>query len=410
MGSLCYTYLQRLSHCVSQERESIFVSSLRRHPRPVCRALRLVGVLVMLAGALATSAGGKSEEWKLRFQSPPLLTANLPAAVFSPHLDGNGGAWESWEYLFRFSNGYTLLAQFQLTNKGPGSHRGIVVARIIAPNGTATLVKNSRDYGEWSYSMGPAGMDIYLATHQLHIAPPSHKVSIQATGCRFTIEAESVTPMVQPGRLAFSEDEFYDLTVLAPRLKAQGVLEFTDGPTIELRDGTGVALYVRSNMADHKQMLGLLRCHTFDGATQVSLMEFTAPEDYRYQRVGLLLIIRGSEVVYESYDYDRRYSALEPDPEDPHYPVPRGFVVSNHAGASGVQGEVKLRLIQRYDILDWVKSGIGRFFLRRTSHPIEYLFDADYELNLTLSEDPERISGRGFASLLMLNDPPETPW
>src|SRR5262249_19112599 len=157
---------------------------------------------------------------------------------------------------------------------------------------------------------------------------------------------------------------FYEMIVLAPRLKAKGMVQLTGRPALELNDGEGVAVYSRSTVADHKAQLSALRFHTFDRDTQLSLLEITTPKKYEYQRIALLFVVRGAEVLYHNWNFERRYSSLQPDAEKPRYPVPQGFVIANHGPKRHLDSTVQFRLIHRFDILSWINSGVARFFVK----------------------------------------------
>ena len=122
-----------------------------------------------------------------------------------------------------------------------------------------------------------------------------------------------------------------------------------------------------------------------------------------------MLVVRKGQVVYSGWDEGRRYTDLRVDPEKPRYPVPEGLELVNQGG-SGVQLEAHFRLLHRFDILDWVNSSLVRFVVRQVFHPIEYLFDADTTLRFDLGAGPQTLKAQGFATLTILNRPPETGW
>jgi hypothetical protein len=367
--------------------------------------------LPALLGCYGSSLLGPGEvDGPLRFDGQPELLETVPVEAYAPHLSEDGQAWEAWEYIFQFSTGHTLISRFQVTNAGPGSNRAVSVGVIIAPDGRTALIRNSRERKDWTYSTSPSGVELRLARHLLRMSPPRFHVHMEHSQGRFTIDAESLTPAFRPGRLMLSKDKSYTLTVLAPRLKARGVVQLPGGPEVDLGEGHGIAVHAYSDMADHKQALSQLRFHTFDQGTQMSLLEFTTPERYEYQRVALMLVTRGNEIVHHSCDYGRTFTSLELDPEKPNYPKPLGFRLTERSPAGSVSGDVTLRTIRRFDILSWLNSAVARFFVKQVSHPIQYLFRAPYDVQVELGGKSERLIGTGFSTLSILNKPPQTAW
>jgi hypothetical protein len=123
--------------------------------------------------------------------------------------------------------------------------------------------------------------------------------------------------------------------------------------------------------------------------------------------VGFVLAIRNGEVVMHSYGYTRRFTALKKDPEKPGYPVPEAFEISHVQGPRSIRGHADLTLRRRDDLLDWLYSGLIRFIVRQVSHPVQYFFDADYEMLVNLGDGQKPVQGRGVSLLSILNRPPK---
>ncbi len=330
----------------------------------------------------------------------------MVAELYRPRFDPAGQAWETWEYVFRFPSGHTLLAQFQVTNAGLGSLRGVVVGIIMAPDGRTTLIKNGRPRDRWTYEGQGSTAVFRIAKHVLTIAPPVHRLHVQNSQGLFTVEATATTSALRPGRVTFEDGKFHELVVLAPRLKARGTAQFPGGPVIDLGEGTGVALRSYSNTADYKQAGSQFRFHTFDKDPQFSFVELTATEKIGGQRLGYLWVTRGADILAQSFDADRRFTTTRADPKSPHYPVAEGFVLADRGAAHAVTGEARLSLVRRDDLLDWLDSSVARLVVRQFSHPVQYLFDADYHLTLDWGGQRETVAGRGFAASAVLSTPP----
>ena len=384
---------------------------------PVCATvLCLVGPLcgpisraaVLAAGAVSDSraASGQSEPTPpLQFALEPGPVENVPPASYYPHFL-SGGYTETWSYLFRFPSGHTIISRLTITNRGAGDGRGAAFAIIVDPTGRVVQVVNSRPQPRWTRILREDGVELGVAGHEWVLRPPSHRVRMQSGEGRFEIEATSLTDVYHPGRLHYSSDEFYDLTILAPRLSASGTVQLTGEAPVELRDGRGFAFHSYANRGEQDQAVSWLQFHTFDSEIEVSLWELTAPEKHDYQRVGIALLFEDGRLVEYRAGYDREYRDLQADAESPHYPVPRSLTFSDEDDQTAMHGEVTLVPIHRVELVDLINSRFVRFFVRRVMEPVMYEFSGDYHLRVRLEGQERQISGTGIASLQIVDDPP----
>lgn len=332
----------------------------------------------------------------------------LQAVEILPRSLPGGSASETWEYIFRFSSGLILTAEFRVTNLGPGSGRAQVIASSVWPGGRRPpLMLNGRPRGDWTVSTANHGFTMSVAQHTLSVDGNRSRLALRASGGAFELDAIAVAPPYRAERAFGGRDGFYDLIVFAPRMAVQGVSILPDGTRQDLGPGVGFALHSITNLADFDRAIAVLRLHTFEGPTQVSLLEFTSPRTY--ERVGLALTIRGAEVRGSSGVVSRSYTGLVAEAEKPRYPLPAG--IEWRPGAGGVEGLAKLTLRRRDDLLAHVSSPFTRFIAGRSAHPVRYLYDA--ECRLTVQAGGERLEsiGAGVATLEILNAPPaKNPW
>ncbi|HLA76886.1 MAG TPA: hypothetical protein VJU18_04820 [Vicinamibacteria bacterium] len=358
-----------------------------------------------------SATAGPADRPALRFEGGTGPEVPLAPDQYRPRFDPGGQAWESWEYAFRFPNGYTLLAQFQISNLGLGSHRGLVVGIILGPDGRSTLIKNGRARDSWTYEAPGQGCTLKIAKHVLSLEPPRHRLHVQNSQGEFTVEAESLTPSLRAGRIRLDASRFYDLTVLAPRLKARGSARFPGGPLLDLGEGVGVALRSYSNLADYQQAASVFRFHSFDPGVQLSLAEITTTAKHGSERLGFLWMVRGSRVVFRSYDVDRRFTLTRRDAAGPGYPVPQALTLGAGRPDPAVSGQAKLELRRRDDLLGWLDSALVRFVVRQFSHPVQYVFDAEYAFDVETGGVREKLTGRALALCSILNHPrKDRPW
>ena len=251
------------------------------------------------------------------------------------------------------------------------------------------------------------GIKIEVARHRLEISPPVHRIWMKHGEGSMELEAESTTKVFRPNAIDLDEDNTFQMTYLAPRLRVKGRAQFRGQPEVELNDGMGIAIHSYSDTAEHKGAGSRLRFDTFDKDLQFSLLEIRRPKEVGEGKIGLLLLMRGGNIIHHAYTFVRHYTGYHRDPEKPHYPIPDGFKFSNIGMGRRVAGEVRFRQIYRLDVLKWVSSGLVRFLARQVSQPLEYKFLADYRIESDLGAGPEKLSGTGFASVAILNRPPD---
>lgn len=364
------------------------------------RTLRPAAILLSLLAAWPVHAGPGSAPPPPT--AAPRVTRDLPRQAYEPRRDDDTTvASESWDYVFSFPNGYRLLAQFQVTNAGPRRRHGFVTAVVVLPDRTTRVFRNSRPRGEWQSELVPDQVRLSLGRHRFTLGRERHQVHVTHHEGRFEIEAETTTPAVELGRVP--EAGASELTLLAPRLRCRGVLQLPGQAPVELADGWGVATLTRSSQPAHRQARSSVVLHAFDPALQWSLFALATPRERGQESAGWLLLSRdgGSPEVLRA---ERRWAGAVRDLEAPHYLTPRELTLH----ASGADARVTLRPVARFDVLGWIKNPLTRFLAGRSSHPVQYLFDARYELRV--GAGPAPLTGEALMMLAVFDQPqPEWP-
>ena len=356
-------------------------------------AIALVTSPVLLRGAL-----------DVRVEGAPRIVGTPPVALYRPHLDDRSLEGETWDYVLWFPSGHRLIAQFQITSAGPGRHTGLLAAMIVFPDKTTRLIKNSRPRAEWKYEERGTDVRVSLVHHVLDIGATRHRLHIESEHAeRFNVEADAIAPAVRLGPVRYGTRDRYELTVLAPRVRAAATLQVDGQPPVTLTGGGGIVLHSDSTLADYDQALNVMRLHTFDRPVETSLLAFAPPGGTASQSVGWLLSLGEGQPLEVAQTVERRFGGLVKEREDPGYWSPRTVQLTTRAPAPLNLG-MTLVPVGRFDIIDWMNTALGRFVARRLFHPVQYLFDVDYELHA--GPVGQRLaSGKGFGLLWILNQP-----
>jgi hypothetical protein len=362
---------------------------------------RLVPLAVI--AVLAFAAPARAQSARVTTMVPRVVDV-APLSDYRPHLDDRALEGEVWDYACWFPSGHRLFAQFQVTNAGPGRQTGLVAGIVIFPDQTTRLIKNSRPRAEWSFDVRGDEVTLSLARHVFEIGPRRHHVHIEGRTDRFDFEAQATLPAVLMGPVRYGDRDTYDMSVLAPRFRVTATVQVAGKSPITLTDGWGVALHSTSTLPDQQQALAIARFHTFDQPTQISMFAFTVPGERGGGRVGWLLAIRDGRIDLAPV-FDRQFGGEVKETEDPGYSSPRTLWLKGSA-LSGIEASTSLTLAARFDIIDWINTALGRFVARRRFHPVEYVFDAPYELKTSAGT----TTGQGLALLWILNQPRGAPW
>ena len=364
-----------------------------------------IRLALIAAMAFATSPALLGGDVAVRVDGAPRVLGTPSLATYRAHFDDRSLEGETWDYVLWFPSGHRLIAQFQVTNAGPGRHTGLLAAMIVFPDKTTRLIKNSRPRAEWRYEERGTDVRVSLVHHVLDIGATRHRLHIESEHAeRFDVDAEAIAPAVQLGPIRYGTRDRYELSVLAPRVRATATLQVDGRPPVNLTDGGGIVLHSDSTLADYDQALNVVRLHTFDRPVETSLLAFSPPGGTAPGSIGWLLSLGEGQPLEVAQTVERRFGGLVKEREEPGYRSPRTVQVTTRAPAP-VDVAMTLAPLGRFDIIDWINSALGRFVARRLFHPVQYLFDVDYELHA--GPDGRRVtaSGKGFGLLWILNQP-----
>ena len=268
-------------------------------------------------------------------------------------------------------------------------------------------MKNGRSRKKWSFETDGTGMDFRLAKHRLSIHPPIHTIHMENSRGRFDVNATASLDPIHPGRITFRNKKFYDLLFMAPRMKVHAVIQFPGEPPQDIGEGWGLAIHAYSNKNDYKQALAWLRFATFNEGFNIIYWEMILTREHRYRYVPFLILSQNNHILYLSSHLKRDYIEIQKDKYKPHYRIPTGFRIVEENDEIKIRGEVRFRPLHQFDLLDWIDSGIVRFFVRRVTHPVQYLYESPYVFHITLGDKTTTLTGSGFANMAILNKMPK---
>lgn len=310
-----------------------------------------------------------------------LLSSATPSpasadALFEPRLLADDTYSEGWEQLFRFADGTLLSAHFMITNLGPGSHRGIVIATLTLPDGTRYLVKNGRPRRAWQPLSGPGRLGI--AGHRLLRRGGGYHLVLRNSVAEVELDYRPTVPAWDLGRTWVDKEagRYLDRVYYAPALEARG--RFRPGPARgggagspwrPLAQGRGWALRYVNSTGAHRLLRRRLRLTSLGGHLRVMAGEFWVTADGT--RRGRLARWRGGRLLA-----DRPVRAFQRRPGQPDRPL--AALVLAGGGLDGHLGGV--RLLEEFDVLAHMDL-LERLLIGAYSRPVERRYLARLRLD-----------------------------
>lgn len=356
-----------------------------------CRTLRC---LVVLAVCIACPV--RAEEAAARRAEPGAeLLRDL-----TPLLLDTESYTEGWDYYFRFDDGTWVTVQLFVSNFGPGDHHGLLIAKILRPDGKVLVLKNGRSRSEWRFNASP--LELEFGRHRFSGQHPAYRIDlINSSGeleLDFTVHQD---PWRMP--IAGIEPAVYQYTsIMVPRLTVSGRYRPRDKTRSEpfpwqtLGQGQGFAVrYVNSGTLTTVAR-EWLRFVPLDGASTPLVTTIT--QGGRRTSAFAAVPHQGNT---ELQALSIASPLLDPKPSDKNIPGP--IEVAGSENGVEISGKITpRRLLDRFDFLTELKK-IERLFLRLMSTPVQYRYLADYEFVYRRDREEKKLTGVGIVELMVLD-------
>jgi len=351
---------------------------------------RIAAALLPLLLASATAyAGDRGRPFRGRF-------AKVGADSYALHPTDDEFYLEEYDLLAWNEAGDRINIGFAVSNLGFGDQRAKVQTRVTFKGQKPVKGSKQYDEGDWTSSSKPFSM--VLGDSRLSGGPGKLRAVVKAGGVSLDLTFENVLPPWRPGngRVTYDSDgeEFYDLTLLAPRAKVTGTV--SAGGRKASFSGTGYADHRASNVSPNVAGRRWVRFRAFEGDWTVILQELHFPKDRGGGRSPFLFVGYKDRVVFQSLGYALEFTrvARDRDPETP-YRYPEAMTLRAQKGGRAIEAKIRGSNMSRSDLL----SGLGRIeraVLSKLVRPVGYYFDADFDLKVTLGEgEAWETTGKG---------------
>ncbi len=250
------------------------------------------------------------------------------------------GYFETWMLMLYLKGGGWVQARFILTNVGPGdSHAAVDVMRFGVP-------LEGENVGS----------------------------KIDAKGYQLEADIKARGPHWRPGdgEVKFPEGGRFGVHLMPSLLRVTGKEKMGQGEWQDIK-GTGWGEHGFTNVAAHRLSKRFLRFHGRKGNVAVAYHELFTPENYGEERMGFIVVTKGSKVLAHSLVASSSPTKFKKDRPWPHHKTgPR---------------------IYREDVLNTVPGWVRRV-VQMFIQPVNFYHRAKFEVTLP---DGNTFQGRGMS-------------
>lgn len=365
----------------------------RTRPQPALLALALT--LPLTSPALAAE--------------PVAAWQGARAAVATKHLqpamrEGEGYA-EKYTFNADFEGGGDFYFSMTIGNLGFGDHKMEAKGRFTI-DGKSYRWNKELDDDEWRRAKGGA-FEIKAGPARIWGTPDKIEMSAKARGGEIELAFTPIAPAWRPrdGQIRWGKDKKASDYTVFPLMAVTG--RYKAGADWQPLTGRGYGSHSWSELAPYETTRWTMELRGIDGDTTVYLREIGATDDYGRQRVPYLLVTKGGEILFESFDYEMTPTATMTDKKhDNQYVVPESFtLLGKDAGDPNrmLRGKVtKKKLRKRTEPLSQMNAAM-RAVASQYSEPVNYDYDVEYAIEVKLGDRTERLQGVGRYEVYHLN-------
>lgn len=329
---------------------------------------------------------------------------NEATVDFQPSLLSDEWYSEGWDQIFYFPDGSLIVSQITVLNIGFGGHHAGVFSMLVAPDGTKTIVKQSRSNRDWEFSGAELGLEV--ADHRLNGRPPEYRVLIRKPPDEVDIAFESLTEAWRLGKTQERDDDFQYVSFYAPIADASGRYRLEKGAGSnpeqwhDLEGGRGFAVRYVNSIGLHELISSATRIVDLERST-VSFVIYTSVDNSGGAQNHLALFQDG-RVVHESKGFELQTSGLPESADNDSRDIPDNYTIDIEQDDFTLTGTVKIeKFLARVDPVDSLKPFV-RTIVKLLNTPIQYRYLAKYDLDYTSGGQTARLQGQALLDHMVL--------
>ena len=363
------------------------------------RRIAMALSLAALVGSVAWAAGSVRG-----FGGPGSRGIELPSSYNAYHFKDKADSSIGWMHLIFLEDGGWIQILFGLANMGPYKKAPSVLAIYAGPDGT-----KYRCYEQWSgadhfVEPPPNKYAIQIDKSSFGGRYPNFYAKINNGGCRGEITFTSEVPSYTQGRgiATFTEvgGEAYEwrATMLSPRAKARGYLEFPERRiTIE---GEAYLEEVSGDLAIPSLADRFYIFHAINGPYSIHLFDIVVDKkNFGNGHVRMFNVTKDDKIIMGTPNVHFTPKGGRRHPKSG-ISVPTHFDLSARDGSTRLTGTVKMvRILEAVDILSQTPRFIRMFGSFIAGTPWHFKVMANYDLVLKEGENDIPLTGTGYEEI-----------
>ncbi len=321
-----------------------------------------------------------------------------------PAMKGGEGYGDKYTFNADFDGGGSFYYSLTISNLGFGDGKMEAKGRLTVGGETFRWKKNLDD-DEWSYDK--KSFSIEAGPARMSGEPKKLVMSARAKGAEVELTFDAIANPWRPrdGRVRWGGEGVSDYTVF-PLMRVTGRYKKDGGEWTPL-SGTGYGTRSWSSVAAYDVLRWAMELRVIDGDKTVYLRELGATADFGKKRIAYLLVTRGKEVLFESFDHRLDPTEVMTDSKhDNKYKVPEAFTLVGKDASDAsrmVRGKVtKKKLRKRREPLKKMNAAV-RAVASQYSEPVSYDYDVDVLLEVRVGAETVRIDTVGRYEVNHLN-------
>jgi len=323
---------------------------------------------------------------------------------FQPSLLSDEWYSEGWDQIFYFPDGSLVVSQITVLNIGFGGHHAGVFAMHVAPDGTKTIVKQSRSNRDWEFS--ETGLGLEIADHRLTGQPPEYRVLIRKNLDEVDLAFESLAEPWRLGKTLKRDGDFQYMSFYAPLADASGRFRLGNGVESdpeqwqELAGGRGFAVRYVNSVGLHDLISSATRIVDLE-RSGISPVMYTSVDNSGGVQNHLALFQDG-RILHESEGFELQTSGLLETADDDSRNIPDNYSINIEQDNFTLRGTVEIqKFLARVDPVDSLKPFV-RTIVKLLNTPIQYRYLAKYDMDYADGSRAIRLQGQALLDHMVL--------
>ncbi len=323
-----------------------------------------------------------------------------------PAMKDSDEYWDKYTFNGDFGDRGSFYFSIGIANLGVGDHKLEAKSRLSV-DGHKFEWKHETEKDGWKNAGGET-FQIDVKNAQVSGTPERLVFKNEVGGDAFEVVFTPIARAWRPrgGQVQFGKDsKAFDVTVF-PLSKVEARYRQNGGEwkTIE---GKGWGSHTWGDEMMYSQARWTLDFHAQQGEYGIYMRELGLNDEYGGLRIPYLLIVKGSEVLIESFDYQFNPTALMTDEKHENkYRVPESFTLQGKDAEDGSRmfraAIKKSKLEKRKDYLEQM-GGLKAAVVGRYSKPVLYDYLVDFTFEVKSGAETQQIKGSGTYEVNHLN-------